>query len=170
MPVLDLYSTYCVKNFFIFFRIISDLNPKVTFFCSFHIGSLFTNIPLNEIINIYAEALYSITATELRPAFPRRSFVNLYTGLPNVLKLALITLCNSSLMVSIWTPPLALFLPIFVSDFTNIYSLKTSLNLFFILDMLMTLLPFSVIQRNATSFFKNLILYTLFCFFLQKRK
>ena len=41
---------------------------------------------------------------------------------------------------------------------------------FFILDTLMTLLPFSVMKRNATSFFKNSIFYTHLWFLLTRKK
>ena len=53
------YSTNCVKNSFTFARTTRDVNSKSTFLCLFDISSLFTNVPLDEIINIYAEALYN---------------------------------------------------------------------------------------------------------------
>ena len=65
--------------------------------------------------------------------------------------------------------PLFLLLPIFLWDFMNNYFLKTLLNLFFILNMLVTLLPFSVMKRNAINFFKNLIFCTHLWFLLTKK-
>ena len=47
---------------------------------------------------------------------------------------------------------------------------KKLLSLIFILDMLVRLLLFSVMKRNAINFFRNLILYTHIWFLLTKKK
>ena len=50
------------------------------------------------------------------------------------------------------------------------FTLQKHFQIFFILDMLMILLPFSEMQRNAAIFFKNLILNTYLWFLLTKKK
>ena len=59
-PVLKLYSSYSVKDSFTFANFIQNCNlePAKTFLCSFDISSLFTNVPLDETIEICADALY----------------------------------------------------------------------------------------------------------------
>ena len=59
-PVLKLYSSHCVKNSFTFAKFIQNCNlvPAKTFLCSFDISSLFTNVPLDDTIEICADALY----------------------------------------------------------------------------------------------------------------
>ena len=59
-PVLKLYSSYYVKDSFLFANFIQNCNlesPKISL-CSFHISSLFTNVPLDETTGICANALY----------------------------------------------------------------------------------------------------------------
>ena len=57
-PVLDRYSTRCIKDSFTFAKTIQDLttDSDQTFPCSFDISSLFTNIPLRETIQICADS------------------------------------------------------------------------------------------------------------------
>ena len=59
-PVLKLYFTHCVKDSFTFAKSIQNcsLEPPKTFICSFDISCLFTNVPLDETIEICADALY----------------------------------------------------------------------------------------------------------------
>ena len=59
-PVLKLYSSHCVKDSFTFANFIQNchLEPAKTFLCYFDISSLFTNVPLDETIEICADALY----------------------------------------------------------------------------------------------------------------
>ena len=60
VPVLKLYSSHCVKDSFTFANFIQNCNlePANSFLCSFDISSLFTNVPLDETIEICANALY----------------------------------------------------------------------------------------------------------------
>ena len=73
--VLDLYSSNCVKDSFTFAQTICDLNLKATFLCSFDISSLFTNIPLDETINICVKALYNSDLPS--PSFSKNTFCQL---------------------------------------------------------------------------------------------
>ena len=59
-PVLKLYSSHCVKDSFTFANFIQNYNlePAKAFLCSLDISSLFTNVPLDETIEICADALY----------------------------------------------------------------------------------------------------------------
>ena len=56
-PVLKLY---CIYESFPFAKVIQNtsINLKTSFFCSFDISNLYTNIPLDETITICADALY----------------------------------------------------------------------------------------------------------------
>ena len=58
VPVLKLYSSHCVKDSFTFANFIQNCNlePANSFLCSFDISSLFTNVPLDETIEICANA------------------------------------------------------------------------------------------------------------------
>ena len=75
-PVLSLYSTRCISDFFTFADKVRTFNfPPSVFLCSYDICSLFTNVPLAETIEICANALYN---GELSPTpFPRALFVEL---------------------------------------------------------------------------------------------
>ena len=59
-PVLKLSSSHCVKDSFAFVNFIQNCNlePVKAFLCSFDISSLFKNAPLDETIDICADALY----------------------------------------------------------------------------------------------------------------
>ena len=59
-PVLEQFSTNCIKVSFTFAQTMQDLRleGKDVYLCSFDISSLFTNLPLKETIGICAEALY----------------------------------------------------------------------------------------------------------------
>ena len=62
-PVLTKYSEHVVKDSFQFCSTIqgfaSERDVSQTFMCSFDIKSLFTNIPLNQTIQVCLDALYS---------------------------------------------------------------------------------------------------------------
>ena len=52
-PVLDMYSTYVVKDSFQFADFLHDHEfPETFFMCSFDVVSLFTNVPLDFTIDI----------------------------------------------------------------------------------------------------------------------
>ena len=59
-PVLNSYSSHCIKDSFTFANFIQNCNlePTKAFLCFFDISSLFTNVPLDETIGICADALY----------------------------------------------------------------------------------------------------------------
>ena len=58
-PVLERFSSHCVSDSLTFAKSMQnlDIDPNV-FMCAFDVSSLFTNIPLGEIIKICSEALY----------------------------------------------------------------------------------------------------------------
>ena len=60
-PVLDLYSSNCTQNSFSFAQKEQQLefNSDNSFFCSYDISNLFTNVPLAETIQICADTLYN---------------------------------------------------------------------------------------------------------------
>ena len=60
VPVLKLYSSHCAKDSSTFANFIQNCNlePAKSCLCSFEISSLFTNVPLDETIEICADALY----------------------------------------------------------------------------------------------------------------
>ena len=63
--VLDRFSTRCIKDSFTFAKTIQKRtnDSDQTFLCSFDISSLFTNIPLIEIIQICTDSLYESNLT-----------------------------------------------------------------------------------------------------------
>ena len=77
-PVLPFYSGFCVDDLFTFSFIIRQLPPCIDsqFIVSFDITSLFTNVPLDEVISIYADFLYHSTLTSV-PSLPESVFVEL---------------------------------------------------------------------------------------------
>ena len=76
-PVLDRYSAHCIKDSFTFAKTIQDLttDSDQTFLCSFDISSLFTNIPLEETIQICADSLYESNLTP--PIMDKDVFIEL---------------------------------------------------------------------------------------------
>ena len=76
-PVLDLYSSFCIQDFFSFTELIRqfDLKSDPFFLCSFHICSLFTNVPLDETVRICADTLFS--GKFIPPDFPKAVFIEL---------------------------------------------------------------------------------------------
>ena len=77
-PVLEFYSLCCVKDSFTFSSIIRRLPVcmESQFLVSFDVVSLFTNIPLNEIISICADFLYRSPSITSLP-FPEDVFIEL---------------------------------------------------------------------------------------------
>ena len=58
-PVLSLYSTHCISDFFTFADKVETFNfPPSVFLCSYDVCSLFTNVPLAETIEICTDAPY----------------------------------------------------------------------------------------------------------------
>ena len=90
-PVLLLYSTHCIQDFFTFAQIIKQFDlPFSAFLYSFDISSLFTNVFLAETINICADALYG---NDLRaPSFPLKFLLNSCKQQLNLLNSVLTTL------------------------------------------------------------------------------
>ena len=77
-PVLDEYSSFCIKDSFTFSDQIKSLDSQENMFMgSFDICSLFTNVPLQETIEICANYLYRDPDSESTPLLPRNHFVNL---------------------------------------------------------------------------------------------
>ena len=76
-PVLGLYSSFCIQDSFSFAELIRQFDPTSdqSFLCSFDICILFTNIPLDETVQICAETLYSVKF--IPPDFPKAVFIEL---------------------------------------------------------------------------------------------
>ena len=76
-PVLDRYSTRCIKDSFTFAKTIQDLttDSDQTFLFSFDISNLFTNIQLGETIRTYADSLYDSNLTP--PIMDKDVFIEL---------------------------------------------------------------------------------------------
>ena len=77
-PVLKFYSGFCDNDSFSFSSIIHQLTPyvKSQFLVSFDIASLFTNVPLDEVISTCADFLYRSPLTSVL-SFPENVFVEL---------------------------------------------------------------------------------------------
>ena len=75
-PDLLLYFTDCIQDSFTFDQRIRQFAlPPSAFLSPFDISSFFTNVPLAETINIFADAFYG---SEFRPpSFPREVFIEL---------------------------------------------------------------------------------------------
>ena len=76
-PVYDKYSTYCVSDSYTFVNDLKSVHfskDDESYLCSFDIKSLFTNIPLKEVVPICANALYE-DANITPPPFPREVFI-----------------------------------------------------------------------------------------------
>ena len=72
IPVSNMYSTYCISDSFVFSEIVRGFERQSNnaFMCSFDVTSLFTNVPIEETINICADVLYRGNSTPLN--FPRK--------------------------------------------------------------------------------------------------
>ena len=75
-PVLERFSSHCISDSFTFAKTMQnlDIDPNV-FMCFFDVSSLFTNIPLDEIVKICSEALYD--DSHFQPLIPKDIFVEL---------------------------------------------------------------------------------------------
>ena len=60
-PVLKYFSEYCLKDSFTFVDKIKDIEAQNTFIALFDVKSLFTNVPLEEVIEICVDTLYKIS-------------------------------------------------------------------------------------------------------------
>ena len=60
-PVLKYFSAYCLKDSFTFVDKIKEMEARNTFIASFDVKSLFTNVPLEEVIEICFDTLHKIS-------------------------------------------------------------------------------------------------------------
>ena len=78
-PVLERFSSPCISDLFTFAKTMQNLDIDhdidIVFMCSFHVSSLFTNVPLDETIKICLNAPYD--DSELQPLIPKDEFVEL---------------------------------------------------------------------------------------------
>ena len=95
-PVLKYFSRYIVKDSFKFIDDLKLQGAKDTFLCSFDVKSLFTSVPLNEVIDICADTLYKLENPTLKSNFIRLQ--------QKKLNLALIIYYTVKLMVLPWVP------------------------------------------------------------------
>ena len=72
-PVLKHYSTFTVKDSFDFAAMIRETEASNTYMASFDVKSLFTNVPLEETIDICTESLYKLE----KPRISKDSFKEL---------------------------------------------------------------------------------------------
>ena len=72
-PVLKYFSEYSLKDSFTFVDKIKDMDAQNTFIASFDVKSLFTNVPLEEVIEICVDTLYKIS----NPTVSRKNFKKL---------------------------------------------------------------------------------------------
>ena len=76
-PVYNKYSTHCIPDSFSFATMVKECKyGHAPYLCSFDVKSLFTCVPVNEIISICAEALYEDTNI-VTPEFDRIVFEQL---------------------------------------------------------------------------------------------
>ena len=76
-PVLKRFSTHCIRDSFTFADAIhNSKDSNNLFMCSFNISSLFTNVPLEETINICADPLYC-DDSDARPFISKAVFIEL---------------------------------------------------------------------------------------------
>ena len=68
-PVLDKFSKHVVKDSFDFVKSLRSLSSDKTVMCSFDIKSLFTNVPLVEVLKICIDQLYNSDISP--PCFPQ---------------------------------------------------------------------------------------------------
>ena len=78
-PVTDHYSTFCVRDSFTFANEVQLLPFDTTscFMGSFDISSLFTNVPLDETIEICANFLFEESTADTSLSFNKQQFVDL---------------------------------------------------------------------------------------------
>ena len=78
VPIIEPLTTneYTLKNSVEFVKGLKDINFENTIMASFDIQSLFTNIPLDETINIITDGLFEGSSTFLN--FSRKQFIDLF--------------------------------------------------------------------------------------------
>ena len=74
-PVLEHFRRFCMKNYFSFSNIIRNFIPTDMFMCSFVVCSLYTNVPLEETIEICCDVLFRCSLP--KPTFPESVFKHL---------------------------------------------------------------------------------------------
>ena len=72
-PVLEFFSSYTLKDSFTFVEQIKGMNSDNTFMASYDVKSLFTNVPLDEVINICADTLYKLDKSSIS----KKNFIKL---------------------------------------------------------------------------------------------
>ena len=74
-PVVKVYSTRCIKDSFAFVDLLKSSVPLTAagYMCSFDVVSLFTNVPVEETIDICMKALYHSEISE-QPPITEQSF------------------------------------------------------------------------------------------------
>ena len=76
-PVLKRFSTHCIRDSFTFADAIQNSkDANNLFMCFFDISSLFTNVPLEETINICADTLY-FDDSDAQPLISKAVFIEL---------------------------------------------------------------------------------------------
>ena len=87
-PVLKRFSTHCISDLFMFADAIHNLKDSNNFFmCSFDISSLFTNVPLEETINICADALYCDNS-DAQPFISKAVFIEMMKSTTSAVELS----------------------------------------------------------------------------------
>ena len=74
-PMLEHFSCFCIKDSFSFSEIIRNFSPTDMFTCSFDVCSLYTNVPLEETIEICCDVLFCSSLP--KPTFPESVFIHL---------------------------------------------------------------------------------------------
>ena len=74
-PVLEHFSCFRIKDSFSFSKIIRNFSPTDMFMCSFDVCSLYTNVPLEETIEICCDVLFRSSLS--KPTFPESVFKHL---------------------------------------------------------------------------------------------
>ena len=122
--ILLLYSTICIRDSFTFAQAIRQFDLALSaFLCSFNISSLFTNVPLAEVINICANALYD--SGLIAPFFPREVLL-MYSCKQqlNLLNSVWTISCTDKLMVYPWASHRVQRWPTFLSVIKKPYCLE----------------------------------------------
>ena len=73
--VLEHFSCFCIKDSFSFSKIIRNFSLTDMFMCSFDVCSLYTNVPLEETIEICCDVLFRSSLP--KPTFPESVFKHL---------------------------------------------------------------------------------------------
>ena len=74
-PVLEHFSRFCIKDSFSFSKLVRNFIPTYMFMCSFDICSLYTNVYLEETIEICCNVLFRSSLP--KPTFPESVFKHL---------------------------------------------------------------------------------------------